>query len=361
MAKKTLIISIAAIIILGLPFFYYLVSRTGQTDKAGQLTDELSRLDQDQFSKKSAEKLRETLFPEETKAVIEKFKKSRFDETNIDIPIKNEDEPKPPAQISEKTQTNGGQTTSETNIASQISDAEIFNSVYPPEYLKDLSSVQDRLINNNIIKGAERIELNSETALVSFSLKILDYLVAQGHVSPEDQSSLTDFWTRDYLEMKRNEYNEIKSSGKLNSALNWYRYPKVDYPPYLALAHAAGLTGIIKTMAHIFANKIADAGWFTTPDCYKDNNPEYLVEGFTVVTGCCNCGVIIYECGDACCASFIPDCGPNGYTCAVASNCANYIPLGCLNASWACGNWPNAIWDGPPGAVQPITAICGCG
>ena len=360
MPKKTLITIISAIIVLGLPFFYYLINKTSQNNKAGQLTDELSRLDQDQFSKKSAEKLREALFPEETKAFIEKFKKSRFTETEIETPAKTESELKlPPLQVSEKTQANGGQPAPETNTALQISDEEIFNSVYPSEYLKKVSLVQDYFINNNIIQESERVKLNSEKALVSFLLKILDYLVSQGHVSPEDRSSLTDFWERDYLELKRNEYNAIKSSGKLKSTLNSYRHPQVDYPSYLTLAHAVDFTGIIKHVAHIFANKIAEAAWFTTPDCYKDDDPNYLPPGYSAIAPCCNCGIIIVNAGKTCVASFVLDCGTNETTCLIASTCAHYIPLGCLNL--ICMVLPNAIWDGPPGADPPITGICGCG
>ena len=143
MTKKTLIIGISAIIILGLPFLYYLISRTSQPGQTEQLTDGPSAHDQDQLSEKSAEKLRETLFSGKTEETIEKFKKSRFAETKIDIPVKNENEPKPPPPVSEKTRATGGRPAPETNTALQISDAEIFNFVYSFEYLKSVSSVQD--------------------------------------------------------------------------------------------------------------------------------------------------------------------------------------------------------------------------
>ena len=96
-------------------------------------------------------------------------------------------------------------------------------------------------------------------------------------------------------------------------------------------------------LKYIFTTNYAEAGWFVSPDCYKDNAPDYTVPGFNGFTFCCDCG-LNWECGpDGCICVFELHCGPS------FCDCENF---GCLNGQ--CGAWPNAIWD-------PATGTCGCG
>jgi len=80
----------------------------------------------------------------------------------------------------------------------------------------------------------------------------------------------------------------------------------------------------------------AEAAWYTTSECYKDDNPESKAVGYNMIATCCNCG---FEGED-----YVEDCGTNSVECGE--------PLGCLNMT--CELYENAIWN-------PDTLMCGCG
>lgn len=233
-------------------------------------------------------------------------------------------------------------------------EEEIFNKLWPLDYRDFLTVMQDLMIKDGFMAAEARISLvDTDEKVYSILLKTTDYAEKQGWVVAEDAEKLrrgVSISLRAAIDEERKAYREGRTPISIlprdqNISRVWY-------------GKQFFVEDVIRGLKYVLSIQTANAGWHTSPDCYKDNNPEYTVPGFNAWSFCCDCG-LNWRCSSVgCICVYKEHCGPGG------CDCANF---GCLNnvCGWGPGpafgpeHWPNAIWDSLGGAFG--TGICGCG
>lgn len=254
-----------------------------------------------------------------------------------------------------------------------LTEVEIFNRLWPREYLGYLRGLERLEIRDGVIQATDpgsivrfgatpRIssEFDEEDPVANWVIPpgerhaafatdqdVYDSLMAilrqahqNGLISDEEFERFRRGLTENLPRLIKEERKALREGRP--SSLTLPADQRFTRAPTIRQAVRNLLDGIVYTL---FLANPADAFWVTIPPiCYKDDAPFFPVLGFSAASFCCNCG-IIWNCGKSgCIPVFVPDCAPHSVICD--------IPLGCLNA--VCKVWPNAIWD-------PMTGICGCG
>lgn len=232
-----------------------------------------------------------------------------------------------------------------------LSSEEIFDRLWPPDYRNDyLGALEDIMIDDGFLGPSDKHDMiDSDEDVYAILLNTINYAQAKGWLHPDDarkmQSALKNDLPKDIARERKSLENTGKSSGALLLYNQQFASEKHDTRFFIE--------DIVEGLKYFFSTQHAYAGWVTSPDCYKDNNPGYTVPGFNAQTFCCDCGLNLSCNRGVCVCVWQEHCGPGG------CSCANF---GCLNGQcgWGAGpasgpeKWPNAIWDS-------VTGTCGCG
>lgn len=223
-----------------------------------------------------------------------------------------------------------------------LTEEEIFDQLWPPSYREHLLELEELFVENNVISPAEKHDtvLRDEDGY-AILFQLADYMEKKGILPSQDVERYRRAVLIDLPRELEKEREALRQNGKSVTLV-----PGYQNLAGIKFGNTFFITDIIEGLKFIISSWSAEearAGWFVSPDCYKDNDPNYTVPGFNNKTICCDCGENS-ECGpDGCICIFEEHCGPS------LCDCANF---GCLNGQ--CGDWPNAIWD-------PATQTCGCG
>lgn len=232
-----------------------------------------------------------------------------------------------------------------------LSKEEIFDRLWPPDYRNDyLGALEDIMIDDGFLGPSDKHDvIDSDEDVYAILLNTINYAQAKGWLHPDDalkmQSGVKNDLPKDIARERKSLENMGKSSGALLPYNQKFASEKHDTRFFIE--------DIVEGLKYFFLTQHAYAGWVTSPDCYKDNNPGYIVPGFNALTFCCDCGLNLSCSRGVCVCVWKEHCGPGGCSCT---------NLGCLNGQcgWGAGpalgpeKWPNAIWDS-------ATGICGCG
>lgn len=220
----------------------------------------------------------------------------------------------------------------------ELTNEEIFDRLWPPSYRQALLDVEKVFIEQGFLSaGSRHNTLLKDEDIYDILLTFINAAEKNDWIVGQD-ASLFRKGVRELLPKDiENERAELQRNGGVSSGR---ALPGGQQFTRSFLDQKDLLDSLLEGLKYVFSVNYALAGWVTSPDCYKDDAPDYPVPGFNSLIFCCNCGLY---CVYTYC-EFIPDCGPHSAECNV--------PLGCLNL--ICGLWPNAIWD-------PMTGICGCG
>ncbi|TSC71749.1 MAG: hypothetical protein G01um101470_509 [Parcubacteria group bacterium Gr01-1014_70] len=219
-----------------------------------------------------------------------------------------------------------------------LTDEEIFDRLWPPVYRQALLDTEKALIENGFLSADSRHDsLTKDEDIYHILLAMIDAAEKNEWISNSDADA-TRTGVRDLLPADIEA--ERKAYQKRTNVSSKHILPG-DQRLTNSFLHSEDLIeNLLEGLKYVFSINHAYAGWFTTPDCYKDDISHYPVPGFNSAIFCCNCGLFCTFSG---CVR-ISDCGFHSVRCNV--------PLGCLNLQ--CRAWPNAIWD-------HTTRICGCG
>lgn len=230
-----------------------------------------------------------------------------------------------------------------------MTDEQIFDRLWPPVYREALQGLETHMVDQGFIKEEEKhLSITSDADMYSILLKIIDYMESRGWTTSEDATKLREGLMVHLPKQIEAERTNLRKNG-VKTGILLPRDQHITSQDSTSLA-----LDIIDGLKYVFSAPEAQAqfglgvGWYTAPDCYKNLAEFNPVPGFNSLAFCCNCGL---SCVPPLACVFVLDCGPFSTLCT--------IPLGCLNLN--CKLWPNAIWDGPPGAVPPYTFTCGCG
>jgi len=232
-------------------------------------------------------------------------------------------------------------------VVNPLTDEEIFNAIWHPDYVQALKMIENQMVQDGVMKDTERSTFSRDEDFYVFLQTTLEYARAKGWLEEEDYQRYQKVWAEDLPQMVKQEREALKKSGRRSGVLPADQRLSLEKPTASLLKDV--VDGVLYSVLLV---RPAYASWVRSPDCYKDDDPDYNIPGFNARIFCCNCGIVIFVCGETCCEEFVEDCGEQGNECEQRSDCAPYIPLGCLNL--ICGSWPNAIWD-------PDTGTCGCG
>lgn len=258
-----------------------------------------------------------------------------------------------------------------TTTYAKLTEKEIFEIVWPLPYRTALSNVlglkiqdgvlisgvssplsgegiegaeQDKpVVQNFSIPGGEDMVLERDEDIYNALKLIAAEMRHQGLMSEEDYEVAIRGATIILPQLIDREKEILRQKGKFDILL----------PGYIKVASSPNAFDRINTFFEglLLVIHPANAGWVTSPDCYKDDDPTSNVTGFNAQPPlpCCNCGLHGLPCKKGCCIHFEQDCGEQAAHCRAG---CFYRPLGCLNA--VCEGWPNAIWDSESNQ-------CGCG
>lgn len=188
-----------------------------------------------------------------------------------------------------------------------LSDYEVFTILHPPYYLRYLSTLEDLMIQDVILRQDEKRVFDSEDKVIVFLRdKVFDYIVLKGITVPEDRARFE-------------RGLEVVQELHLEEA-NYLRYG-TQSSKYRIVAFWESVYERIR-------------GWSGSQDVFAGLFlPRARAQAECVQVG-------------------VPNPAPGSNNIAICCNCTiNKVPAGCLNA--VCGGRP-AIWDEP-------TGICGCG
>ncbi|MBI2637530.1 MAG: hypothetical protein HYW88_01390 [Candidatus Sungbacteria bacterium] len=232
-----------------------------------------------------------------------------------------------------------------------ITETELFNRIWPPDYINGIRSVEKLMIQDGFITTPSPLATDED--IYGSMERMLDYAIKKSWIAEKDTIGL-----RKGIREVLPALIEEEKQGFLSGFEQTIALPKDQRIVYDTLNKKKTISELFDGLKHVLlmahpAKAVTDVpiGWFTSPDCYKDLNPYYGVPGVNLWDFCCNCGLRYV--GVA--VVYIDNCGPFSTACD--------IPLGCLNL--VCAAWPNAVWDAwwyasnPPGNVP--TGICGCG
>lgn len=220
----------------------------------------------------------------------------------------------------------------------ELTDEEIFDRLWPPSYRQALLDVEKMLVEQDFLPAGSRHKaLLKDEDIYDILLTFINAAEKNGWIVGQD-ASLFRKGVRELLPKDiESERAELQRNGGISSGR---AFPGGQQFTRSFLDQKDLLDSLLEGLKYVFSVNYALASWVTSPDCYKDDAPDYPVPGFNTLIFCCNCGLFCTTFG----CEFIEDCGPQSAQCNV--------PLGCLNL--VCGAWPNAIWD-------PETGTCGCG
>lgn len=246
-----------------------------------------------------------------------------------------------------------------------LTEQEIFDRIWPPGYREGLKKTEALVIENGVLGGnggnflsasssasqgkpvtwlipiEKRGDFTTDEEVLMSLMNVAVSAHQQGFITGKEFQAAERAIKEVLPEIVKEERAVLEKRGS-GAGILLPRDQKLSDKKNLREIARDLIDGVIYIMLQA---KPAYAGWYTSPDCYKDDNENYNVEGFNGWAFCCNCGIKCY--GYYC--VYVEDCGQN------SANCD--YPLGCLNL--ICQSWPNAIWDGfnnPDG-----TGICGCG
>ncbi|MBI2122231.1 MAG: hypothetical protein HYT98_03845 [Candidatus Sungbacteria bacterium] len=271
----------------------------------------------------------------------------------------------------------------------KLTEKQIFDILWRPEYIQELRKLEGVEIRNGIMTGLIPVTASpTDSNIAEISESELSKI--NWYIPPIMRSSLqTD---DDIFKSLKNLLGVFRQNGWINDK---------DYPIYQkaldetlpqiikeerknlqsGLPQSRILPGqqqiIVGGNPMVLSDNIlsglkfvlgsaepANAAWFTgPPDCYKDDEPALPIPGPSVPAFFCNAGIefswAVYKGKWYCLPSFNPDCGPHDIDCIIGA-CAPPVGLGCLNSLANCKVWPQAVWDAPY-ALPPQTLMCGCG
>lgn len=272
-----------------------------------------------------------------------------------------------------------------------LSEEEIFNKIWSPEYRAELKKIETMLIQDGELAGITPTTLPppepSEEPAEAANAATLNWVIPEANETlPSTDEEVFKIYLN-ILEAARankliteEEYQGFKRG--INEVLPQLIQAEREalrrgsttgktLPGEQLLAESQDpkkqTTTLLKGLSFVF-NLIepTNAAWIRSPDCYKDDDPSYAVPGIWGWTFCCNCG-LHFEWTRVrrrwrCLPHFEDDCGEQQDHCWEDA-CFPPVPFGCLNL--VCGPeppviqlWPNAIWDGN---LPLPTGICGCG
>lgn len=253
-----------------------------------------------------------------------------------------------------------------------FSEEEIFNRIWPREYLGYLKGLERLEIRDGVIQAtdpgsmirfgaAPRIssEFDEEDPVANWVIPpgerhptfATDQDVYDSYLTILERARANDWITEEEFERFRHGIREVLPRLIERERENFRRGvpSSLTLPRDQRFSESTTVRTLVQNLLDgikyvLLSAEPVSAGWTTAPDCYKDDDPSSRALGFNAASFCCNCG-IVWICGKGGCVPvFVPDCGPDSSVCDV--------PLGCLNA--VCKDKPNAIWD-------PGSGICGCG
>ncbi len=239
----------------------------------------------------------------------------------------------------------------------QLSQAEIFNILFPDHYIQSLLRIQDSFIGFGWMKLESKRVLDTEENLFAFLNDIVEVMASRNFYLQDQAKMARDalhiYYPRVVAQKKAELQNQTSSlldsfnfakasRGAANSSSLNYLATFIPLLPSVAEAEGAGqnIPGI----------------WETSPTCFKGLQPQATNKGSDLYSFCCNCGCKIegYTC------NYKPDCGPYAGQQGNTAECD--VHLGCLNSS--CDGQYNAIWDGNDGITTQnfgtLTNKCGC-
>ena len=260
-----------------------------------------------------------------------------------------------------------GSTSAPPPTGRRPTEEEIFRELWPESYLARLSAFERLVVRGGIILEIDpmfqtkpaRVAADAPTQYVpewfipaekrhaSFRTDEDVYGALLNIAEERYEAGLS---SRDELETARWSITAVlpqvieRDRERLRRGLSRGPFPRPEQVASCSVERRT-FTGLFKLLASEFTFlKPAFAGWYTSPDCYKDDDPKYQPLGSNTQVGCCNCGFIIVCTPAGCYLVPVDDCGTGGAICD--------IQVGCLNG--VCEDWPNAIWD-------EDTETCGCG
>lgn len=259
--------------------------------------------------------------------------------TTVQIPTFVADSLKPLVQsvFSLEKKTGGGGTPVSAVISpiptATLTEKEIFEAVWPQNYRDYLQDVRSLMIEDGFIQPNQYSLFVTDQIIYEFVKKMDAYALSKGWITEEDYKRFLrgiDEVLPKLIEEEKNDLRTGRTSLKI--------IPGGQY-----ITRAEDQRRVLRDLLEGFIYVLTQAhpvyaGWVTSGDCYKDDDPGNKQKGSNSSSFCCNCGLY---CAQTC--VFIEDCGPDGSSCN--------RQLGCLNK--ICPNKSNAIWDQESG-------ICGC-
>lgn len=237
-----------------------------------------------------------------------------------------------------------------------LSEKEIFSRIWPNFYIDYLWTMEGVMRDFGFIRESETFSFHSDDDIYAFLLLIVDFMEHEQFIDSRTAIDFRSGILEVLAPLIAAEKNALRG-GKESSTDYFPTGAKIDFFKDKNISRRELFMGFAESLKYIITfSKPAHAqfGGFFNPasnfdptgstDCYKDQNPFFLVPGVNLWNGCCNCGL---NCSTGGCV-FMPSCGPTGT--AFFSACD--VPLGCLNLT--CAGFPNAIWN-------PLLGICGCG
>lgn len=228
----------------------------------------------------------------------------------------------------------------------KISEKELFEFGYPPDYLKILADFNKLMIQEGFLGQNEIFKLDSFDSVNKLQDKIGEFLTKLD-TGDSNGDLVSNTYTAESAERFKKLYRETlprlwkeeltrKKSG-LESALPFIFFAL--YQKELARQKSEKISAFWFGELFKIINKV-QANHTISPQCYREGGSSNFTRGSqrTPAEQCCNCGYVRRRRR----WRYVEDCGHRGENCN--------IQVGCLN--YACPNLP-AIWD-------PESGICGC-
>ena len=227
----------------------------------------------------------------------------------------------------------------------KITEKELFEFGYPPDYLKILADFNKFMIQEGFLGQNETFTLDSFDSANKLQDKIREFLTkldtgdSNGDSVPnpytaESAEKFKKIYRETLPKLWREELTRKKSGLKSAPPFNFLAL----YQKELARQKSEKISALWFGELFKIVNK-AQANHTMAPQCYREGSPNSIRGSQrTPAEQCCNCGYALWR------RRWwrVEDCGHAGENCN--------IQVGCLN--YACPNLP-AIWD-------PDSRICGC-